>query len=171
LPGVEPPPEFRRETSIALFCDEEFIKQVCRDLGKRLMQRIKELQGSRSNPDSPAREMIEADKKLLAMLPSTETTMLTALRKERARVAKIWRATGYGTAYRRMSRARRQFETATFKVKNAEPTTVQGAMAVVKYAAERGNLSSRSIPWSYSDFMMVSRLLGEAHEILVKKAA
>jgi hypothetical protein len=44
-------------------------------------------------------------------------------------------------------------------------------MAVVKCAAERGNLSSRSVPWSYWDFMMVSDLLGTAHQILAAKAA
>jgi hypothetical protein len=172
-PGVRLPPELQ---SSITFGSEEFLKQVCGDTGKRLKQRIKELRGDlRDSSQSPTMSEtmvhLEADKKLLAMLPSAEKTALTKLRKERARVHKIWRATGYGTAYRRLNRARWQFETATFHVKNSEPTTVQGAIAVVKYAAERGNLASRSIPWSYFDFQSVSYLLDDAHKILVKKAA
>jgi hypothetical protein len=72
----------------------------------------------RTDPQSPTRaEMmvhLEVDKKRLAMLPTAEKTMPTTLRKERARVNKIWTATGYGRARQRLSRALRHFEMATF---------------------------------------------------------
>ena len=171
--AVSPPPEFRYEMP-TLMANEDFLKKHCRGLGKRLTQRIRHYQRAlRNNPKSPialeTTEHLNADKKLLAMLPSTERKMLATLRKERVRINKIWRATGYGKARARLHTALDQFGIAKFMVNNAEPTTLDDAVAVVRWAAVPGARETGLIPWSYWDFQQTSRLLGQAHKILIQK--
>jgi hypothetical protein len=173
-PSVQPPTEFRHNLPSAM-ASEEFIKRSYRGLGKRLRQRIQHYRSAlRKNPGSPIRletsEHLEADKKLLSALPYAEKTTLTAFRKKRARVNNIWRSTGYGKARDRLHQARWLFQLATFNVANAQPTTLQDAMALVKYAAERAT-PAKSLPWSAWNFMQLSKPLRQAHDVLVKKAA
>lgn len=170
LPAVRPPPEFRHELPDAM-ASEDFLKKACQRLRKRLKERIRHYRDAlRKNPRSPiapeTTEHLDADKKKLALLPSAERKMLAALRKERARVNRLWRATGYGNARHRLLDARYDFDLAKFRVANAEPITVDDAVAIVRWAAIAGG--PKSDAWSYWDFQQTCGLLGKAHKILAQ---
>jgi hypothetical protein len=127
----------------ALFDSEEDITRQSLALARRIRQRISHYRAALKRKNLPHQIRIETSQRLtsdlrkLELLPATQRDMLRAFRKERARINRVWRETGYGKARKARSRYGKQLSAITSSIAKLWPETVQGALALIAYISTR----------------------------------
>jgi predicted RNase H-like nuclease (RuvC/YqgF family) len=143
---------------------EQDIKRIS-EKANAIKESRRSLRRKRISADG-ARDTIEYWKRHLQERKEAKDWLENELRREQTRCNRLWRTSGYGTARRRLVEAKAPATDALKAVIEAKPTTFEGALALIKFVADRGLYSNvNSLPMGDLNAEVCAPLF-RAHDIV-----